>query len=549
MFINEVSKETLGKYTPTAHPIMVAPTAEQIANIVKNKGIDRACELLQLREDKILAETMDPYRHGYEPEHWKTADGLLSDPSISELMIFGGNRASKTEYAAKRVAQYLSQNPSKRVWCIHTTNMSSVQMQQPVVYKYLPAEYKTARKTKITNVAFTQKNGFSDNTFVLPNKSQCWFLNQSQDIKVIEGGEVDLIWIDEEITADWIKTLRYRTATRRGKMILTFTPISGYTSVVKEYIAGAMITKWLPASLLKDSINVPGGERGTMPFQATCHNPSNRAIWFHSELNLYSPFSEIKRALHGRTNYEVKIRAYGWAESLSGSQFPKFGNWNVIPDDQIPEKGTNYMAMDPAGARNWFMLWLRVDEHGRKFIYREWPSIDLGEWAIPSDKPDGKAGAAQRNGAGRGINDYKALIDELEGKEEIADRFIDPRAGGTQAIGKDGGTSLTDLLAEDPNPMWFTPAAGLRIEEGISIINDWLAWDKDEPLLAIHNEPNLYVSENCKNIIYSLREWTGADGDKGATKDPVDVLRYLAVMNPTHQNSQSFQPQGEIGSY
>jgi hypothetical protein len=141
------------------------------------------------------------------------------------------------------------------------------------------------------------------------------------------------------------------------------------------------------------------------------------------------------------------------------------------------------------------------------------------------------------------------LIDELEGKEEIADRFIDPRAGGTQAIGKDGGTSLTDLLAEDPNPMWFTPAAGLRIEEGISIINDWLAWDKDEPLLAIHNEPNLYISETCKNIIYSLREWTGADGDKGATKDPVDVLRYLAVMNPTHQNSQSFQPQGEIGSY
>ena len=97
--------------------------------------------------------------------------------------------------------------------------------------------------------------------------------------------------------------------------------------------------------------------------------------------------------------------------------------------------------------------------------------------------------------------------------------------------------------------MWFTPAAGLRVEDGVSIINDWLAWDKDQPLLAIDSEPKLYVSEECKNIIYSLREWTGADGDKGATKDPVDVLRYLAVMNPTHANNLTYQPQGQIGSY
>ena len=549
MFFKEVTKETLKGYQPTPHPIMVAPTAEQIAAIVKNKGIERACELLQLREDKILAEHMDPFRHGYEPQHWKIADELIEDPAASELMIFGGNRASKTEYAAKRVAQFLSRNPGKRAWCVHTTNMSSVQMQQPIVYKYLPAEFKNAKKSKITNIGFTQKNGFTDNTFVLPNRSQCWFLNQSQDIKVIEGGEVDLIWIDEEINADWLRTLRYRTATRRGKIILTFTPISGYTSVVKEFVSGMMITKSLPASMLKDTINVPGLPKGEMPHVAKCRNPSSRVIWFHSELNKYSPFDEIKRALHGRTNYEVKIRAYGYAESLAGSQFPKFGEWNIIPASQIPEKGTNYMAVDPAGARNWFMLWLRVDEHGRKFIYREWPGIDLGEWAIPGDKTDGKPGTAQRNGAGRGINDYKALIRELEGDEDISDRFIDPRAGGTQAIGKEGGTSLIDLLQEDPEPMWFTPAAGLRVEDGVSIINDWLAWDKDQPLLAIENEPKLYVSEECKNIIYSLREWTGADGDKGATKDPVDVLRYLAVMNPTHANNLTYQPQGQIGSY
>ena len=97
--------------------------------------------------------------------------------------------------------------------------------------------------------------------------------------------------------------------------------------------------------------------------------------------------------------------------------------------------------------------------------------------------------------------------------------------------------------------MWFAPAAGLRIEEGVGIINDWLSWDRDSPLLALTNEPNLYVSEECRNIIYSLKEWTGADGDKGASKDPIDVLRYLAVMNPTHSTSETFAAQGTIGSY
>lgn len=549
MFFTEVTPENVSTYTPTPHPILVTPTPADVARLVKVHGLDRTVEILQLREDKILAEKKDPFRHGYEGDHWRRADALMKEEGVNELLILGGNRGSKSEYAAKRVAQLLSLKPDMRVWCIHTTNMSSVQMQQPLVYKYLPSEYKTARKTKVTNVSFTQKNGFSDNSFVLPNRSQCFFLNQSQDIKVIEGGEVDLIWIDEEVGADWLKTLRFRIASRSGKLLLTFTPISGYTSVVKEYMSGSIITDWRKSSMLPDRVNVPGGGIGEMPHIAKCHKPNARIIWFHSEMNEYSPFVEIKRALAGRSDYEKKIRAYGYAESLAGSQFPKFGNWNIISDDKIPKEGTNYMAVDPAGARNWFMLWLRVDEHGRKFVYREWPDISLGEWAIAGDKADGKPGTAQRNGAGRGIGDYKELIQQLEGKEHITERFIDPRAGGTQAVGHDGGTSLIDMLQEDPNPMWFTPAAGLRIEEGVGIINDWLAFDKDSPLLALTNEPTLYISENCRNIIYSLKEWTGADGDKGACKDPVDVLRYLAVMKPTHSGMNDYAAQGTIGSY
>jgi hypothetical protein len=99
---------------------------------------------------------------------------------------------------------------------------------------------------------------------------------------------------------------------------------------------------------------------------------------------------------------------------------------------------------------------------------------------------------------------------------------------------------LIELLDSDPEPLFFEPAAGLRLEEGIAIINDALSYDTSQPLSAV-NQPRLYVSESCQNLIYSLREWTGADGEKGASKDPIDCLRYLVVMDPEEENENTWK--------
>lgn len=538
-------KVTVGGVELTKHPVMVLPTEEQLVSLATELGPEAAAEVLRRREEKIQAEQNDPYRHGYEPDCWSDADEILMGGT--ELLIMGGNRAGKTEYAAKRVMQLLCSRPECRIWCLHTTSQTSIQMQQAVIWKYMPPEFKNAKKTKVTNIQYSQKNGFTDATFVLPNRSQCFFMNYGQEKKVIEGGEPDLIWCDELVPSDWVETLRYRLATRSGKMIITFTPITGFTPVVKDYVAGCRIKKTLPATLLADTQNIPSIPKGHMPYTAKCSKGAAGVIWFHSELNKYSPFEQIKLALRGRGPYEVKIRAYGWAESLSGSQFPRFGEPNIIPKEQIPEHGTNYMAVDPAGARNWFMLWMRVDEHGNKFVYREWPDISMGEWAMAGEKPDGKAGPAQRQGAGMGLDEIKSMILDLENGEEMADRYIDPRAGGTTVIQKEGGTTLIQLLDEGDNPMYFSPAAGLRLEEGVSILNDWFAYDPNQPISGI-NQPKLYISEDCHNLIWCLREWTGLDNEKGASKDPIDALRYLAVMDPMYGGSDSYTAIGG-GSY
>jgi hypothetical protein len=538
-------KVQIGGIELTKHPVIHLPTEDELVGIANEIGPEAVAEILKRREEKIQAETQDPYRHGFEPDCWADADEILMNGT--ELLIMGGNRAGKTEYAAKRVMQLLCTRPESRIWCLHTTSQTSIQMQQAVIWKYMPPEFKNAKKTKVTNIQYSQKNGFTDATFVLPNRSQCFFMNYGQEKKVIEGGEPDLIWCDELVPSDWVETLRYRLATRSGKMIITFTPITGFTPVVKDYIAGCRIKKTLPATLLPDTQNVPSIPKGHMPYTAKCSKGAAGVIWFHSELNKYSPFEQIKLALRGRGPYEVKIRAYGWAESLSGSQFPRFGEPNIIPQDQIPEEGTNYMAVDPAGARNWFMLWMRVDEFGNKFVYREWPDISMGEWAMAGEKHDGKQGPAQRQGSGMGLDEIKAHILDLENGEEIADRFIDPRAGGTNVIQKEGGSTLIQLLDDGEIPMYFTPAAGLKLEQGISIINDWFSYDPNQPISAV-NQPKLFISEDCHNLIWCLREWTGLDAEKGASKDPIDTLRYLAVMNPEYGGTDSYRAVGG-GSY
>lgn len=526
----------------TDHPVLEKPNAEVLKSIIDKNGLDYAVNLIQLREDKITAEKSDPYRHGYEPFHWKDADELLK--THEELLILGGNRAGKTEYAAKRAIFTLCNKPNAIVWCIHTTSMSSIQMQQNVVWKYIPSEYKTLKKSRVTNIQYTVKNGFSNNSFVLPNGSQCIFMNYAQDKVVIEGGEPDFIWCDELVPLDWIQTLRYRILTRRGRLLVTFTPINGFSQVVKEYVSGCTYKETKKAELLSQStIHVPGCKSGHMPYIAEARSKNASIIWFHSKFNVYSPFDQMVKQLSNKTDYEKKIRAYGYAQALVGSQFPMFGEAHIISADKIPKEGTRYMSCDPAGARNWFMLWLLADKDGNFYVYREFPDETMGEWALADTKPDGREGPAQRSGAGRGIDEYKTLILDAENGEEIFERRIDPRAGATQAVGREGGTSLIELLDGGDNPMYFKAAPGIKIDQGISIINDWLSYDQNSPLSPI-NQPKLYISEKCQNLIYSLREWTGLDNEKGASKDPIDALRYLAVSNPEYHTNKTFAPTG-----
>lgn len=559
-------------------PELVGKTADGLVlarfkDGTRRMTVAQLTEFWRIREEQIVNEKEDPLRYEWEPSMWKKADEILA--SERELLILGGNRSGKSSYAAKRMMRAMLDKPDGRFWCFQETAANSVEMQQPLLWKYMPPELRAARKTRTTNISYGQKTGFAENSFVLPNGAQCFFRNYSQDVSTIEGGEVDGIWFDELVPSNFLETARFRLATRRGWLLLTFTPIHGYTAVVKEYLAGATTIEDREAELLPKYGKEGGGDSAAtgekmvvgyerMPVVQRPAKRKGLVLYFWSQDNPFGGYEQIRQEVKDARREEVLYRCYGVPTKAIGNQFPKFNDKvHVVPFDRIPEGGTTYHVVDPCGGRNWAMIWAKFDATGRCFIVQEWPSQDRyipgvgfpGAWAEPDGKKhDGRPGDAQK-AFGFGLSEYKAEIDAVElelGKEsgakdgqpvEVFERIMDSRYGNAQTVAREGATTLIEECAEIG--INFLAAPGDSVNEGVSLINDWLSYDTSKKVSAV-NQPRLYVADRCKNTIYALHEWTGRDGKTGACKDFIDVLRYLVLSGAGHVDERvlSVEPAG-----
>jgi len=510
------------------HPVYPLPSFEDsIADPVRVK------EYLLKRNELIELELTDPWRYGYRPPVWNLVEAEIN-AGQREILILGGNRASKSEYAGRKTVEALDSGEKKRVWCLQTNEANSVEMQQPIVWRYIPIEYKGLKKSQVTNISYTQKNGFSENKFILPNGSECVFRNYAQyaqDSTVVEGGDCDMIWCDELVPLNLVETLRYRLVTRGGILIITFTPIEGYTPTVKEFLDGARTTQWAHAELLGEKV----------PRVQRCVRKGSSIVYFHSADNPFGGYETMKKTLAGAPKNEIKTRAYGIPTRAILARFPKFrDSVHVIEPERIPREGTRYQFVDPASARNWFMIWVLVDARDRHFIYREWPCEgvyipgigDPGSWAeADGRKADGRAGQAQTS-YGWGLERYVQEIERVETtgtspegepeREEIVARWMDSRFGNTPNLKNDAATTMIEECALLDLP--FAPAPLDPIEEGVSLINSLLDFDPDSG-----KEPKLFISSECKAVIFSLKVWTGKDEKLGACKDPVDCVRWMAI--------------------
>jgi len=265
-----------------------------------------------------------------------------------------------------------------------------------------------------------------------------------------------------------------------------------------------------------------------VPYLQRSKNRDAGIIYFHSRDNPFGGYERISKDLAGRPEPEILTRAYGIATKSISTKFPNFSReTNVIPHEKIDLKGkTKYFILDPAGRKNWFMAWIAVDASDTWFVYREWPDVNVGDWAKwAGGKWIGGEGA---KGLGYGIRDYVDLITGLESdtNDSIFERLIDPRLGAAKYQTQTGASSII----EDLNDAGLTliPAPGIDIEDGLQALQTKMAYNKKLPIDSV-NRPHFYISDRCQNTIQALQEYTADGGSDEAWKDPVDCLRYAAV--------------------
>lgn len=509
-------------------------------------------DILDYRDAREAAERMGaetPTVYGWRLPMWKMVTDNWAKYSMH--VILGGVRSSKSTFASRLCVKVAGDVPEAEIRAWHVNEARSIEDQQRFVYEALPRGIKELpnKRHGVHALQYSQKNGFAGGELILPAQpgynrgSQINFNNYrqyQQDPNMAEGCKAHLNWLDEEAPLPLVETLQYRAVDYHGRIVLTFTTISGWSGLVSAIMSKrkTLVRRYAES------------EKRELPVMEESLSFPNTAIYYFWTQD--SPFidpEEFAKKLVGRSRAERLARAYGIPTKSAASKFPLFSvELNVIEHAKLPfikdpgYKVTRYMALDPAGRKNWFMIWVAVDQAGTWYVYREWPDFD--DWALPSSSPEGKAGPAQQ-GLGYGVRDYvEKVMEPSERGERIFDRVIDPRAGAAEKQTLEGSTTIMSDL--DALSYVFQPAPVTRgeqgeIENGLQLINNLLAYNQDKEIDAV-NTPKLYVSDRCQNVIFALQEYTAIGGKDEATKDPIDLLRYLAVAGISYVEDKGWKP-------
>lgn len=324
-----------------------------------------------------------------------------------------------------------------------------------------------------------------------------------------------------------------------------------------------------------------------VPRVMKCVDPRKAVVFFNPSDNPYGNPKEVIADLRKKARWYVRERFYGMAEKSISVMIPKFNRKiHLIPASRIPAGGTNYFFYDPASDRNSFMSWFK--RKGRDvYLYREWPGkyhipgVGIpGPWAIPSGRKDGlndgDPGEGQRPSFGFGNARYKfemarlecwldwrkwslerqtpdaypkdddlAEWDERNGAEElITSRFIDSRAASSPRLENDLPKTL--LTCFDDLNVFFFLTPGKDIDTGVGEINSALDYEQDEHDIFI-NPPHFFICEDCENSIYAVENWMNStDGQNGACKDPIDLIRYFFMAECEDVGPNDYQGRGGV---
>ena len=581
---------------------------------------------------------------------------------VIEYLITGGNRPGKTTTLIHLLGCNFIFTPrapgfehdgtwQSQVMLLHETESMSRKWHHPPVFQHLPLDLKAqARKKATVETAFNfNAKGFTNDWFQvlvdvvdetgrkLTGGGRFELRNYGQDEETFQGGEYSCIMSDELIPPDLVTTLNARLASRveltredwflakirellalleagtpfdmihrallgaviQGVHLISFTPIKGYTSTVKMFLAGAQKFGWVEAPVLQ---TLAGVTETKVPRFAQPVDPLRLVAYLPTSANIFKPaYHAIMGGAMSGGAKQVRMKLYGDVEQDQRSEFGSV--WNparhLCDWKDIPRQGTLYEVFDPAGAKPWAMGWYLVDVMQRIWMVQEWPceSIPIngglpGPWATisTSDRLNGDEGPAydlrlgwavsrwvrqiwegrrrvlemmaRTGGEWTGASERRRLGDSetvRRGDSETGSdgelyalperSIIDSRFAGTKMDSPQGGEQITVLerLFDDENPILCEPAQGVRLDEGNLLIADKLA----ETILG---SPALRINRECTNTQFMLANYTLPEFSENtrkkdeACKEWRDLLAYLLLARPEYLDPEWQQHAGG-GSY
>lgn len=436
------------EFAVTPHPLLPWVSDAALRNHCRSEAGFRELHGLFAEREELVRRASDNWQEGGDPiscpflelPHWAEADAelkrvlrevRLEKRSVAGQYVAGGKRAAKSERAARRVVQAALALRNGKIWCFQGSVPTSIAEQQRLVWKYLPKQMKALNgraRHGFTKINYTPDGGFAmgkSHGLVLPTMTEIHFLTYNQNPEDYTGWKLgapltskerELIektphllnvgaWLDENATVEWIENMEARCSTNGACWLWTFSTLEGITPAIKEILIGFRTTKSRRAADLPEHWRaLPDCPEGHAPLTGRVQRRNMSVVFFHTDLNPFpGNYENMKGMVEGKPPAVILRDLYGWTEDARSRAFPKFGGWNLIDPEQLPEEGTNYMLTDPAGSRPWATIWVRVapGNPARVCIYRDWPDAQRwGPWAVPSknpNRPDGDRGPAQRS--------------------------------------------------------------------------------------------------------------------------------------------------------
>ncbi len=452
------------------------------AKIMTDKDIIKKIRHIeQLESVKKGSEALASYNTG-EKIHLKQLE-FHKCPKRNRW-VFGGNRSGKTEcgaveavWIARGIHPYRKNRPNTSGWVVSLTREVQRDVAQQKILKYLAPEWIDS-VVMVSGRADNPEGGVIDYISVknvFGGISRIGFKSCEMGREKFQGASLDFVWFDEEPPEDIYDECRMRVLDKKGDIFATMTPLKGLTFVYNRIY-----------------LNDAGDDQVWHIFMEWADNP-------------YLDPQEITALSASLSKTQLESRRYGRFCTGRGLVYEEFDERTVvIPPFKVPKDWYDCLSIDPGLNNPLSCHWYAVDGDGNIYVIME--HYEAGKdilYHCDTIKSICRSLDWKKDSFGR----YRAFIDSAANQHTLS-----------------GVKSVAELFCE--NGIQVDTSVDKDLFTGISRVKQYLRRN--------NGAPNLFIFDNCVNLIREIKGYWWGEGDTPRKKDDhaLDELRYFVMSKP-----------------